>query len=166
VPLHGKANLVHLGQAAPPGSTRRNPTPAVSGATGFRCPGLIDAGVPTEGSGMDPVVSAGSSLSAWQRRLADSPAAGALYAPASSPFAAEISAAADIPALLDPANRADPQREQELMAHFMSHVSADCFVSLLQTMDPMPYDEIKRAEWRRFYSQLHDSLIVPGPPSE
>jgi hypothetical protein len=33
-------------------------------------------------------------------------------------------------------------------------------------MDPMPYDEIKRAEWRRFYSQLHDSLIVPGPPSE
>jgi len=83
-----------------------------------------------------------------------------------SPFGAEMSAAADVPALLDPANRADPEREQELTLHFMSHVSADCFVSLLQTMDPMPSDEIKRAEWRRFYGQLDNSLIVPVPPSE
>jgi hypothetical protein len=112
-----------------------------------------------EGSCMDPI-SAGTPIvpvpgGAPAGRTADF---------ASSPFGAELSAAADIPSLLDPANRADPQREQELTLHFMSHVSADCFVSLLQTMDPMPYDEIKRAEWRRFYTQLHDSLVVPVPP--
>jgi hypothetical protein len=128
---------------------------------------LIVAPPPTDGSDMDPVVSPGSSLAAWQQRLAESRSVQpSLYAPASSPFAAEMSAAADIPALLDPANRADPERERDLMTHFMSHVSADCFVSLLQTMDPMPYDEIKRAEWRRFYAQLHDSLVIPVPPSE
>jgi hypothetical protein len=128
---------------------------------------LIDAVAPTEGSDMDPVVSAGSSLAAWQQRLAESRAAQpSPFAPASTPFGAELSAAADIPALLDPANRAGPKREQELLTHFMSHVSADCFVSLLQAMDPMPYDEIKRAEWRRFYAQLHDSLVIPVPPSD
>jgi hypothetical protein len=139
----------------------------VTGATVFGQVDLIDAVAAAEGSDMDPVVSAGSSQAAWQQRLAESRAAQpSPFGPAASSFGAEMSAAADIPVLLDPANRTDPEREHELMTHFMSHVSADCFVSLLQTMDPMPYDEIKRAEWRRFYAQLHDSLVIPAPPSD
>jgi hypothetical protein len=50
-------------------------------------------------------------------------------------------------------------------------VDAACFISLLQTMDPMPYDYRARAEYKRFYAQLNDVLEVPvrsldSPPVE
>jgi hypothetical protein len=63
--------------------------------------------------------------------------------------------------VLDPAHRADAERQKEMTDHFLSHVDASCFISLLQTMDPMPYDYQARAEYRRYYRQLHESLETP-----
>lgn len=77
--------------------------------------------------------------------------------------AEETSPAADLPAVLDAAHD-DPAREQGLMANFLSRVDADCFVSLLQTTDPLPSDDLARAEYRRHYRELHDSLVIPVPP--
>ncbi len=67
-------------------------------------------------------------------------------------------------ASLDPTRPADPATQEQLTLHFMSHINAECFISLLQTMDPLPYDGQARAEYRRFYGQLHDVLEIPVPP--
>ena len=73
-----------------------------------------------------------------------------------------VAAAADPDAMasLDPTRPADPVTQEQLTLHFMSHINAECFISLLQTMDPLPYDGEARAEYRRFYGQLHEVLKV------
>jgi hypothetical protein len=108
-----------------------------------------------EGSGMHPLRAIGSSLaSAQARALASSGLAPPPYAPTSVTEPTPIGT-------LDELNRKDPEKARELMLHFMSHVDAECFVSLLQIQDPMPYDWRDRAEWRRFYRDLHNALEIP-----
>jgi hypothetical protein len=103
---------------------------------------------------MDPVSAVRSPLSAARARaLANADFAAPLYAPTSE--------TEPIPLGLDALNREDPEKAREVMDHFMSHVDAECFISLLQIQDPMPFDHQKRAEWRRFYHQLHDVLETP-----
>ena len=72
----------------------------------------------------------------------------------------------DLVAVLDPRNQADPAKEKQLMAHFMSHVDAECFLSLLKMTDPMPREEPARTMWKRHYSQLRDVLTIPLPPPD
>lgn len=62
-----------------------------------------------------------------------------------------------IPLGLDPSSPADQGR----MLNFMSHVNAECFISLLQTMDPIPADGRARAEYLRYYRQMRESLEIP-----
>ncbi len=52
------------------------------------------------------------------------------------------------------------------MLHFISHIDANCFISLLQILDPMPDDYRARAEYRRRYEQLQETLEVPLPPQD
>jgi len=78
-------------------------------------------------------------------------------------FGAAASEANPFLALDDPKPR-DPATEQQRTLHFISHINAECFISLLQTMDPMPHDHMAQAEYRRFYRQLHDTLEVPRRP--
>ena len=60
----------------------------------------------------------------------------------------------------------DPAAEQQRMLQFISHVDANCFISLLQMQDPMPDDPRARAEYKRFYRELHETLEVPLPPQD
>jgi hypothetical protein len=69
-------------------------------------------------------------------------------------------------AMLDPRNAHDPAEEQRRIMHFISHIDAACFISLLQIVDPMPDDERRRAEYRRYYHQLREVLETPPPPPE
>jgi hypothetical protein len=55
---------------------------------------------------------------------------------------------------------------QQRLQHFITHVDAECFVSLLQTMDPPPADSRARHEYQRYYRQLRDVLTVPLPPPD
>jgi len=106
---------------------------------------------------MDPLFGIGSSLPAARARaLADDD-------PLSPPFAPSLADETPVGSL-DQLNRTDPEKAKEVMDHFVSHVSAECFISLLQIQDPMPFDHQKRAEWRRFYQQLHQALETPLPP--
>jgi hypothetical protein len=85
----------------------------------------------------------------------------------SASFAQLMSPADPNPAAaLDPAQRGDPATEHQRMLHFISHVDAECFISLLQTADPVPDDSRARAEYRRFYRHLGESLEVPLPPPD
>lgn len=68
----------------------------------------------------------------------------------------------DLEAALEAVKTGDPAAQQQAMRHFVSHIDADCFVSLLQTMDPMPEDSRARAEYRRFYRELREVLTVPA----
>ena len=117
---------------------------------------------PTEVSDMDRIPAIGSPLPALPSRApaireSDSSAFAALISPAEPEHAAP---------LLDALNGGDPATQQQRIAHFTSHVSAECFISLLQTMDPMPYDHRARAEYKRHYAQLRDALTVPPPPRD
>jgi hypothetical protein len=56
--------------------------------------------------------------------------------------------------------------DKQRMMHFISHVDAECFISLLKIMDPRPDDYRARAEYRRYYDQLRETLTVPLPPQE
>jgi hypothetical protein len=107
---------------------------------------------------MDRLPAIESSLSAWQARILASRAADAvLSAPWDSPEEPN-----SIEAVVS-AKSMDPATEKQLTLHLMSHIDAECFISLLQTMDPMPYDYRARAEYKRFYRQLHEVLEVPPP---
>jgi hypothetical protein len=96
--------------------------------------------------------------------------------PESAPYAAATSAAEPNPtSALKSLRGSDPATQQRLMLHFISHIDAECFISLLQTVDPKPDDYRARAEYNRFYHQLRESLEVPlapqdplpaGPPAE
>ena len=60
----------------------------------------------------------------------------------------------------------DADTEQQRMTHFISHVNAECFIALLQTMDPMPDDYRARSEYKRFYRELHETLELPAAPQD
>jgi hypothetical protein len=85
----------------------------------------------------------------------------------SSPFALETSAAnpgsAATPA---PYSGSEPGADQQRMLHLISHVDAECFISLLQILDPKPDDYGARAEYKRRYEQLRQALEVPLPPAD
>ena len=119
----------------------------------------MGSGPAADGSGMDPLSGIGAGLSAARARaLANVDMASPLYAPTSE--------SEPIPFGLDALNRTDPDKAHEAMLHFMSHVDAECFISLLQIQDPMPFDTRERTEWKRYYHQLHDVLEIPVLPSE
>ena len=66
-------------------------------------------------------------------------------------------------ATLDRTKPRDPATEQQVTMHFISHINASCFISLLQILDPSPDDYRARAAYQRFYRQLHESLEIPPP---
>jgi hypothetical protein len=107
---------------------------------------------------MDSLAAIGSFLSPLQARvLAGRDVKPAPYAPGIPPAESNPTAA------LDSAQRRDPATEQQRMLHFISHIDAECFISLLQILDPTPDDYRARAEYKRFYRQLRDTLEVPLP---
>jgi hypothetical protein len=110
---------------------------------------------------MDSPRAIGSSLPMWQARsLAGHNAESASFASLVLPPEPNSTAT------LDFGHGSDPATEQQRMLHFISHVDAECFISLLQTMDPMPDDYRARAEYKRFYRQLHETLEVPLPAQD
>ena len=109
---------------------------------------------------MDRLPAIGSPLPALPPRAsaphdAESSLFAALMSPGESGHAAP---------LLDAIKSGDPATEQQRIAHFTSHVNAECFIALLRTMDPMPEDYQARAVYQRFYRQLHEVLEIPLPP--
>jgi uncharacterized protein (DUF2336 family) len=115
----------------------------------------------SDGSTMDPLLAIGPSLPALRAAALPSRAV------EPSPFASDPSTAGSIsPAELEAALRGDPATQKQATLHLMSHIDADCFISLLQTVDPMPYDYRARDEYKRFYRGLHDSLVIPLPPAD
>ena len=109
---------------------------------------------------MDRVQAVGASSTAWQMLLHESRMAD------SAPWAAQMAEPEATPMGSLDANASESADQEQLTLHFMSHISAECFISLLQTMDPLPDDERDRAEYKRFYRQLHDVLEVPLPPAD
>ena len=67
--------------------------------------------------------------------------------------------------LLEALKGGDPATQEQRIAHFTSHVNAECFIALLKTMDPMPEDYQARAVYKRLYRQLHEVLEIPLPPA-
>lgn len=110
---------------------------------------------------MDPLSGRAAADALWQARMIQARAAEAApWAPAvagesdEEPFASALKAA-------DPLDDADPATDQGRMLHLMSHVDAECFVSLLQITDPLPDDWQARKEYKRFYRDLRDTMTVP-----
>jgi hypothetical protein len=106
---------------------------------------------------MDRLLSIGSPPPQWQAR--------ALSGSDTEPFAltpADSQACPTPLALLDPVRPDDPAEEKGQILQFMSHIDATCFISLLQILDPMPDDYRARAEYRRHYRQLHETLEIPA----
>jgi 3D (Asp-Asp-Asp) domain-containing protein len=60
----------------------------------------------------------------------------------------------------------DPSVEQTATMSFISHVDAECFISLLQMMDPKPTAEEGKAQNQRYYAQLRSVLVIPAPPPD
>ena len=122
----------------------------------------METALSSEGLSMDSLLAIGSSLPAWQ---ASSPASrdadSAPYAPGFPQVSEPLPTQA-----LDSVQGGDPADERQRMLHFISHVDAACFIALLQTMDPMPDDYRARAEYKRYYHQLRESLEVPLPPQD
>jgi hypothetical protein len=113
---------------------------------------------PSDGSGMDRLPAIGSSLPSLQARMPETrEAAWAQHAPW-SPLTDSNTATT-----VGPSPAQGSATDEEQMLHFISHVNAECFISLLQTMDPLPYDERARTEYKRFYRQLHEVLETPPP---
>jgi hypothetical protein len=107
---------------------------------------------------MDSIIAIGAAMPSCQAR----PIANADADPA--PYAALAAAAEPNTApVLGSAQGGDTATQQQLALHFISHIDAECFISLLQTMDPLPADSRAQAEYKRFYHHLRDSLEVPLP---
>ncbi|MGD0861816.1 MAG: hypothetical protein ABSA21_03540 [Candidatus Limnocylindrales bacterium] len=108
---------------------------------------------------MDSLLAVGSSLPPVQgRSLASRDAESAPFIRISPP------AEPNPTAPLDSVQRGDPADDQQRMMHFLSHIDAECFISLLQILDPMPDDSRAQAEYKRHNRQLRDALEVPLPP--
>jgi hypothetical protein len=69
-------------------------------------------------------------------------------------------------ATLNATTISDPAAEQQRMLHFMSHINAECFISLLQIVDPMPDDYRARSAYKHRYRELRESLEIPLPPQD
>ena len=65
---------------------------------------------------------------------------------------------------LNTARSSDPGADQQRMLHLISHIDAECFISLLKILDPKPDDYRARAEYKRRYEQLRQALEIPLPP--
>jgi hypothetical protein len=94
----------------------------------------------------------------WLAPLSAAGDAGSAQAPWAS------SAEPNPAAVIDFSQPADPAAGQQKMRHFISHIDAECFISLLQTMDPLPDDPRARTQYRRFYRQLREVLELPMLP--
>ena len=92
--------------------------------------------------------------------LAVRPSPSLLQAFAPAPRRSEESAVA---AAFDAIASKDPVKEQQAIAHLMSHIDAECFISLLKVMDPPPDDVRDKAEYRRRYALLRQALELPTP---
>jgi hypothetical protein len=83
---------------------------------------------------------------------------------AESPLLAPYShAESAVAAAFDAIASQDPVKEQQAITHLMSHIDAECFISLLKVMDPPPDDVRDKAEYRRRYSLLRQALELPTP---
>jgi hypothetical protein len=108
---------------------------------------------------MDRPLAIGSDLPQWQVPML------AIRGTEMAPFGALVSGTEPTPmAALDRTKPRDPAIEQQLTMHFISHINASCFISVLQILDPLPDDYQAQAEYRRFYRQLHEGLETPPPP--
>ncbi len=110
---------------------------------------------------MDRLTAIGSPLRASPARPIVSRAAGlAAYARLIAAAAPTLTATPGHP------QRSAPATDQQRMMNLISHVDAECFISLLQTMDPVPDDFRARAEYKRRYRQLRETLEVPLPTQD
>jgi len=66
-----------------------------------------------------------------------------------------------VQAAFDSLQGGDPAAQQQKTLHLISHVNAECFISLLQITDPKPDDYRARAEYKRFYTHLRRTLETP-----
>ena len=127
--------------------------------------GLIGTPPAADRYGMDPLSSVRAASSQAELRLIESRAADA------APWAPDLGESSELPnaasSAVPVAGTRDPADEQQQkMLHLMSHVDADCFISLLQITDPMPQEWQARAEYKRHYRQLRDVLTVPAQDPE
>ena len=88
---------------------------------------------------------------------------------ASGSFAPILAAEQNVAAAPGSGQTGDPAAAQQRTLHFISHVNAECFISLLKIMDPKPDDYRARAAYKRYYNQLREvletpTLEVPLPP--
>jgi len=110
---------------------------------------------------MERLLAIGYDLPQWQVSML------AIRGAEMAPFAALVSRTEPNPmAALDRTKPRDPATEQQLTMHFISHINASCFISLLQILDPLLDDYQAREEYRRFYRQLHEGLETPPPPRD
>jgi hypothetical protein len=85
----------------------------------------------------------------------------------SSPFVLDASRAdSGTSAAAGTSNGGEPAADQQRMLHLISHVDAECFISLLQILDPKPDDYRARADYKRRYEQLREALELPVPVAE
>lgn len=110
---------------------------------------------------MDRLPAIESRLPAWQTSMLANRGADAVPGAQLFPWTEPDSTAAP-----SSAKGKDPAAEQQRMLTFISHVDAECFISLLQVVDPLPDDYRARAEYKRYYRQLRDSLEVPLSPPD
>jgi hypothetical protein len=113
---------------------------------------------------MDPLIALGSSLPLPLRQPGTAETRGVesgVYPPASSSTESNPAQAA-----FDSLQRDDPATQQQKTLHFISHVNAECFISLLQITDQKPDDYRARAEYKRFYRHLRQTLETPLPTPE
>jgi hypothetical protein len=66
-------------------------------------------------------------------------------------------------AALNSLQGSDPATQQQKTLQLISHVNAECFISLLQITDPKPDDYQGRAEYKRFYGHLRQTLETQPP---
>jgi hypothetical protein len=85
-----------------------------------------------------------------------------------TPFAGLLTPGPGPAGALGSTGRGDPTTDQDSMRHFVGHVNAECFVSLLKIVDRMPDDYRARAAYKLRYRHLRESLEIPvlAPESE
>jgi hypothetical protein len=108
---------------------------------------------------MDPLVAIGTSLPPRQAGAPDSrELESAAYAPLTSSADEKPAQAA-----FDSLQGKDPAAQQQKALHLISHVNAECFISLLQISDPKPDGSRARAEYNRYYRHMRQTLETPPP---
>ena len=113
---------------------------------------------------MDNPLAIGSWPSSYRARTLASRGTLDSYAAAVSEAQSAAAQSARVPP--DSATATAQADDRQRMMHFISHIDASCFIALLQVLDPMPDDYRARAEYRRFYRELHETLEVPLPPGD